>query len=280
MLKGILSLVALGAGVYLTGSVLGGAVGLAVVWAGVLFFVDIRSGKFVLTSTSETAEHSEHLRPRWHPGTLARLSWLALPLGFVMMLISLNTNIPRYVIEQHLGERELGIFAALAYLVVAGKIVIGALGQSASPRMAQYYAAGNRKAYIRLLLKLVGIGTLLGTGAVAVAAVAGDLILTLLYGPEFAHQDLLVWLMVAAMLLYISSFLGYGMTAARYFRAQLPLFASVAAITLLVSLWLIPTYELYGAAVALMLSACIQILGSLAIIAYALRAPKPGESHE
>jgi O-antigen/teichoic acid export membrane protein len=42
-----------------------------------------------------------------------------LPLGVVAALVLLNTNIPRYFIERYLGEWELGIFAALAYIMVA-----------------------------------------------------------------------------------------------------------------------------------------------------------------
>ena len=41
---------------------------------------------------------------------------LALPLGFVMMLASLGTNVPRYVVEHRLGVRELGVFSAVSYI--------------------------------------------------------------------------------------------------------------------------------------------------------------------
>lgn len=80
----------------------------------------------------------------------------------MMMLISLNANIPRYFIEHHLGERELGIFSARSYLIIAGNIVVSALRQSASPRSTKYYAAGNSRDFKNLLLKTVLIGALLG----------------------------------------------------------------------------------------------------------------------
>src|SRR5207248_2711872 len=75
--------------------------------------------------------------PRRFAGRLASLAWLTLPLCFAALLLSLNANVPRYFIERSLGERELGLFAAMAFLLLPGtSILIAALGQAASPRLA------------------------------------------------------------------------------------------------------------------------------------------------
>ena len=269
MIKGPLSLLLLGIGVYLTGKVLWGVVGLAVAWSVVLVGFDIRSGALMLGSISNPIATA--LRPRWQMKTLRKLVWVALPLGFVMMLLSLNTNIPNYLIERHLGERELGVFAAIAYLMVAGSMVVSALGESASPRLAKYYEAGNNAAFRTLLLKMVGISVLLGGAGVLVAAVGGRQLLTLIYRPEYAeHADLFVWLMVVAGIGYVSSFLGCGMTAARYFGVQMPLFALVTTITAIAGLWLIPSQGLQGAAIALLIAAIVRVSMSLGVILHAL----------
>jgi O-antigen/teichoic acid export membrane protein len=284
MIKGPLSLLLLAIGVSLTGSVVGGAIGLAVAWGLVFFGWDIRNGKLLLKHSSHQREEEDllvadaeptksknPLYPRWHLKTLSKLVLLALPLGFVMMLISLNTNIPRYFIERYLGERELGIFAAMSYLMVVGSMIVSALAESASPRLAKYYAAGNSTAFRTLLLKLVGVGLMLGTGGVFVAVVAGKPILTLLYKPEYAERaDLFAWLMVAAGMLYIASFLGYGMTAARYFQVQMPLFVLVTGSSAIACFWLIPTQGVRGAAIALIVGAIVQAVFSLGVIVYAL----------
>jgi O-antigen/teichoic acid export membrane protein len=288
MIKGPLSLLLLGIGVSLTGSVVGGAIGLAIAWGLVLFGWEIRNGRLILNNSShgrepedllvadaEPANSQNPLYPRWHRKTLGKLVWLALPLGFVMMLISLNTNIPRYFIERYLGERELGIFAAMSYLMVVGQMVVSALAESASPRLAKYYAAGNSTAFRTLLLKLVGVGLMLGAGGVFVAVVAGRPILTLLYKPEYAERaDLFLWLMVAAGILYVSAFLGYGITAARYFRVQMPLFVLVTGSSAIACFWLIPTMGLRGAAIALIVGAIVQTVFSLGVIVYALHRLK------
>jgi O-antigen/teichoic acid export membrane protein len=279
MIKGPLSLLLLGFGVYLTHSVLWGAVGLLIAWVIVLASYDIPSAALMLSNSSGTprvkvfgiSNLAVVLSPRWHLDKLRKLIWLALPLGFVMMLISLNANIPRYFIERYLGERELGFFAAISYLMVATGMVVGALGQSASPRLAKYYAAGNSIAFRTLLLKLVGIGLLMGIAGVLVVLVAGREILTVLYRPEYAeYTDIFLLVMVTTAISDVCSFLGYGMTSARYFRIQTPLFAMVTAISAIACFWLIPNMGLRGAAIALIIGAIVQTVFSLGVIFYVL----------
>lgn len=280
VIKGIASLLALAAGVAATGSVFWGTLAMAGVWALVLLGYDGPTGRTLLRRAEAPASKQadaasapaepQSLRPRWHTPTLAGLAWKAFPLSIVTLLISLNTNIPRYFIEGQLGTSALGIFSALAYLVVAGNMVIMALGQSATPRLARYYADANYRAFRTLLLKLVGFGALIGVAAIAGALLLGRPAITLLYGAEYARQDVLVLLMVVAGLSYVASFLNYGVGAARYFKIQVPLFICVTGTTILASFWLIPTMGLAGAAIALMLSVVVQILGNVLIITHAL----------
>ena len=189
IIKGILSLGALCIGVYLTHSAFWGTMFLATSWAVVLLAYDIPSGSIALTNRLPTRDAPINdsqpyvvTRPRWRTRVLLKLSWMALPLGLVLMLISLNVSIPRYFLEGNLGTRELGIFAAIAYLERVGTTIADALAQSASPRLAKDYASGNTGAYSLLLTKLIGIALLLGILSVGAVAVAGNQILTLLYG--------------------------------------------------------------------------------------------------
>jgi O-antigen/teichoic acid export membrane protein len=269
IIKGIISLAALSAGVALTGSVFWGVVSMALVWGVLLVSYDLPNGRRVLQNPRLVSD-ARRLRPHLHLPRLLRLLQLALPLGLVMLMISLNTNIPRYFLEAHWGTAELGIFAALAYVLIGGGMLIEALGQAASARLANYYAAGQSAAFVRLLLKLAGIGLIFGCGGVLVALVAGEPILTLIYGAAYARQEVFVWLMVAAAFYYVASFLGEGMTAARYFRVQPLLFVLVTGSTVLACMWLVPPYGMIGAALALIIAACIQMLGSLSIVSYAV----------
>jgi O-antigen/teichoic acid export membrane protein len=279
MIKGPLSLILMMTGIWATKSVIGGVFGLSISWALVLFMFDIPSGLLILSSDQNSERNYQvtkddclTIKPRWNFKTLVKLFWFCLPLGLVMMLISLNTNIPRYLIEHHLGERELGIFAAISYLMIAGNMVISALGESATPKLAKYYAEANYLAFRSLLLKMMGIAILIGGTAVLISAAFGQEILTALYGSEYGqHANFLVWLMVAAALGYMASFLGYSITAAQYLRIQFPLFTVVTAATAFSCFWLLPKMGLMGATIALVLSSLVQLVLFSGVTIYALQ---------
>jgi O-antigen/teichoic acid export membrane protein len=267
MIEGPLTLAVMGLILYGTRSVAWATLGMAVVWALQLALYDLRSGLLILGAGAW-----QRALPRFRMDILRRLAWLALPLGFVMLLISLNTNIPRYVIERYLGKEQLGIFAAMAYLMVAGTTVVFALGQSASPRLSQYYSDQNYGAYWRLLRRLLMLGAGLGGVGIVITLLFGQEILTIFYGETYGlHTDILTLIVLASSIGYCASFLGYGMTAARYFRAQMPVFAVVVATTTVMSFMLIPRLGLAGAALTMIVAALVQFVLSFAILRYALR---------
>lgn len=275
MIKGPLSLVVLGLIVLLTENVLWGVIGLAATWCLLLLTYDLRNATLTLKEFRRGQDNacSEKILtfPDFRTRNLLHLTWLALPLGIVMALGSLTTNIPRYFIESSWGMSQLGIFAALAYLVIAGNTLVSAMGQSVVPRLAKYYAAHDISQYKRLLVRMLCIGLILGTGGVIVALLAGRPILSVVYRAEYAaHNLVFVWLMVAAGVSYIASLLGYGMTAARYFRVQLPLFIAVTATTYVASFLLIRRFDLTGAAFALAAGSLVQLIGSTWVIFHAI----------
>lgn len=268
-IKGPLSLVTFSAGVYLTGKVVWGVLGLAVTWACLLFSYDMRVGKELLRTRNRLGE----FHVRWNAQVFARLVKTALPLGFAMALVSVRANIPRYFLERLSGERDLGIFSAITYISVAGNMIVNALGQSANPRLAQHYASGEVRSFRRLLLRLVGIGAVLGAGGVFVAVAAGRPVLTVLYGAEYGqHTETLVISMVAAAVGFIGSFLGYGMTAARYLKEQMPLFTLVTLALVAACYVLVPALGLRGAAWASVIEAVLKAFGSGVVVMFALRS--------
>ncbi|HKZ80886.1 MAG TPA: hypothetical protein VJ124_21620 [Pyrinomonadaceae bacterium] len=275
IIKGPLSLIGLGLGFYLTGSVFWGVIGLSLARAVMTVGYDIRNATLSLNPSAKLIGHfipRDFPGPRWNRFILTRLVWLTLPLGFVTMLISFNANVPRYFIEGYLGVHLLGIFAAITAFQKAAPTVVQALGRSASPRLAKYYAADNVKAFRRLTLRLIGIGALLGSAGVLVALVAGREILTLFYGAEYALPGLFVLVMIDAGLDYISTMLLFVITSARYLRVQLPLYLLTTVTVALGCYILVPSSGLQGAAVAIIISELVRLAGSLAVVWHALRS--------
>jgi O-antigen/teichoic acid export membrane protein len=281
ILRGPLSLLVMGSAIYLTGQVVWGVAGLVLVRTLVLLSYDLR----VQTQSSEpllaNADHQElqHLkellRPLWDLRKMGKILWISLPLGLVALLLNLNTNIPRYFIQWRLGAHELGIFAAIAFLMSAGNLLVNALAQAVFVRFARSYADGNRSDFLSVLLKLVGVGTVLGAGGVLGAWIAGPELLRILYRPEYAsHSGLLIWFMLAAWISYMGQFLGTAITAARFFVHQIPLNAAVALAIAAGSYLLVPRLGLTGGVLAIVMGGTVQLLGSIGLLVYGLRTKR------
>ena len=255
--KGLLALVGFTLVFRLTGNLVWSVATIAVAWATVFVLYDFRL----------TSSFVPNAKPLWEPRVLFALARLALPVGMAAMLLSFNSNVPRYFIERFLSERELGIYAAMAL-----GTVVNALGQAASSRLARFHKEGNRADFSRVLLKLVGVGAGLGITSLVVAGLYGREIVVILYGPEYgANADLLVWLMAALIFGNVAAVLGYGLTAARMFRVPPVLFAASAAVGSLGCYVLIPPHGLVGAVWAYGAAVLVQAVGSLISNLYALR---------
>ena len=268
ILRGVLSLVAVALAMLVTGEVVVAAASYAVVGAAILIAYDIPVTRSLLRRGS-----SESIRPARPGGATLSLAKLAFPLGIVMFLISVNVNIPRYFVEGSLGASALGYFAAIGYLYVGGNTLMVALGESVAPRMSRFYVA-DRSAYKRLVGRMVLVAFAVGVVALSVTIFFGSALLDILYGPSYADRShVLVWMMAAAGLGFVSSILSFGLTAARFFAIQVPMFATVALATLLLSWQLIPSMGLDGAAYALLASSALQLVLTGAAFLRALSAP-------
>ena len=280
MLRGTLSLCALSLGVYLTGSLMWGALGLVLSSALTLLAFDlpVSLARLHLTFSLAWSGFISYAKTLFESSAKSgiRLRSLAIagaPLGLVLMLISLNVNIPRYFVAQSLGIGEQGIFSSLANLIAVGSVFINALGQCLTPRMARYFATGDLRSFRALLWALVLTSVGLGVAGLAVAATIGTQFLTILYRPEYAtRQDVFIWLMGASGAIYLGSAMGVALTAARCFTPQLPLFALSAAVTAVACVFLVPAFGLQGAAVSIFLSSMVQSGGGVWLLRRAYKS--------
>jgi O-antigen/teichoic acid export membrane protein len=264
MIRGAFSVIGLGAGLYLTRSLVGGIGVLAAVWLAVLLCFDARRGRWF----SRCVGPKFHVRRQW------MLTRLALPLGFVMTLVSLNLNMPRYFIHARFGEHQLGIFSAMAYTTVAVATFADALGHSTIPRMSRYYASGRLSVFRSSLLKLVAVGAFFGLAAFAVVKLMGARLLATLFSAEYAaHAGVFVWLVAAAGVSCVASLVNYGITSAQCFRIQVPLFFLVAGSNALACAWLVPSYGLKGAAVAMVIAALVHLVAATGVLFYLFTSP-------
>jgi O-antigen/teichoic acid export membrane protein len=266
ILRGFLSVAALSAGLYFTKNVFWGCVWMALVWTAVLLLFDMRHGWQLVACTEKPSEKPARVFPRQ-----AQLLSLALPMGIVTTIASVIFHMPRYFVHGFMGEHELGIFSAIAYATGSLTIVGDSLATSAVPRLARLYADGRVPEFRGLLFRLVAVGCAIGLCGLLIARGAGNWLLTVFYSADYARQShIFTILMGAAALHFAASMLTSGITSARWFRIQVPLYLVVAGATAWGCARWVPTLGLTGASLGVLCGAAVRVALAGAVMAYLL----------
>jgi O-antigen/teichoic acid export membrane protein len=264
LLKGVISVLAVGVLLRLTGDLVLATLAMALCWGSLLATYDLPA-----------AVRIESLRPTLEPRALARLAWVALPLGCVAGISSLAFNVPRYFIEDGLGATALGHFTALSYLFVAATQPVLALGMAVNPRLGRHFVT-DLGAYRRLTWRTMLIAGGMGLLGIAACALFGPSMLTLVYSPEYATQEVvLIWLAAATGVGFLGQALSYAVTAARRLPEQLPIALLSLAVCTVGSYLLVPRYGLVGAAWAVLATEATKLACLGAVYAGAVAGASP-----
>jgi O-antigen/teichoic acid export membrane protein len=146
---------------------------------------------------------------------------------------------------------------------------------SASGRLGQVYAAGDRRGWWRILARLSGLSLLFGGTGLLVAWFGGTTVLRFFYAPEYAaHQDTFCWLMLAAVGTNLCFILNWAVVATRYIRIQMPLHLALLLITTAACYVLVAPFGLPGAAFSVVITNGCHVLGNVLILRHAARALK------
>jgi O-antigen/teichoic acid export membrane protein len=272
--RAVLSVLGLGAAAYFTRNVLWGIAAVVAARLIVLLGYDVRALTHGICNKSKWFSQNPALAVHFDLKALRKLVWVSFPLGIVVLLGCLNASVPNFFIKHTLGDRGVGIFAALGFVVSVGNMAVVSLGQSAFTRLARACKAGNLTAFRSLLGRLLLLGAAIGVSGIVFSRLLGREILTLLFRPEYAeHADLLPWIMAAGGVLFMAQFLGFGLTAANFYHSQVAL--NIAAnISLLASCyWLVQRQGLLGAILAMLIGASVQFAGSLFVLWIFMRKP-------
>ncbi len=260
MMKGPLSLALLCAAMYFTHSVFWAVAGLILGRCLILLLWDSRLD-------FATPGIGRPVCLEWNSAAMLRLLRTAAPLGIISMLVSLNSSVPRYFVEGHLGSAELGIFSAIMSLLTTGSLVVSAFGQSIFLPVAQACAALDRWKFRSYVGYAMGMGAALGGAAIVGGALFGKSVLAHVFRPEYGeHAGVLIPLTIAGTMNFIGSGLGFVVTAARSLRPQIPVLAAAVCASAVTSALAIPRHGLFGAADASMAAALVQLAGMGAIL--------------
>ena len=270
--RGLAGLLGFGTVQWITRDVVAASAGMAVAFLASFLFYDVVCATRVLRLASHGDQEPGRFRARFDRKAMLKLTLIALPLGLVMGLIALQVNIPRLVLERYGGLEAIGYFTVMVYPMLAGQMVIGALGQSAAPRLARYYVE-DTDAYRRLLGKLLLLAGGIGVALVVGTALLGGPVLALLYRPDYAayHREFVV-LAIAAAVQLISSCWGYALTSARRFRVQVSLVSISCIATTVAAFVLVPKWGVMGAALTVLITSIVSWGVYLLAMRSALRA--------
>ena len=194
------------------------------------------------------------------------------------MLSSLNTNIPRIFIEKYLGNEQLGYYASISYIIVAGNIIITSLGQSMAPRLSKLASSNNLLAFNQTLRKLVLFSFSLGLLCFITVFFFGKDILRIIYTPEYAnYSNLLTWFTVVSTIDFTSTFFGYALTALKKFKIQPKIAIMWTVSSVFLSYLLIPEYGLFGSVLSLIISSLIRLILQVVVYILSIKQLPKGE---
>ena len=250
MLRGFFSVSLFSVTLYVTGNLVWATMFSTLAWLIVFLFYDLQSLKKYSVDFFFTKKIDE----------LKSLFLTAIPLGLVTMLGSLNTNIPRYIIERELSLEVLGVFGAVSYILVGANQFTKSISQTVSPRLAKYYAQSDRKSFLKLFNKVLFINVILGIVGFLIVMIFGKEILTIAYTSEYAsYHKLFLWTMVLSCTLYITNVLGVAVTSMRLFAKQLPIHILKLILVTITSIIFIRRFGVEGAVWSLLISTIVTI---------------------
>ena len=133
--------------------------------------------------------------------------------------------------------------------------------------MARSYSQRNAGEFDALLGKLLLAGAAIGAVGMIVSQFAGREILTMIFRPEYAERaDLLPWIMAAGAILFMAQFVGFGLTAAGYYYAQvLPNILATISLVATCS-WLLARHGLFGVILSMLIAALVQLVTSAIVL--------------
>lgn len=190
-----------------------------------------------------------------------------LPLGIAVMLVSLQTNIPRYFLEHYSNIEFVGIYTIFCYFLVIGGIIINSVCQYLSPYFSEYYQLLNTNKLKKIIIQAFFISLILGLMGLLISLPLHKFIIQTIYGDSYVEYSyLLPYIMFAGIFSYLSVVTGYLLTSFKAFKIQIPIFVVLVFLTTIYSYLLIPEYGILGAVYTTILSTISQFLITIVIL--------------
>lgn len=250
IIKGVCSVIAFIITMKLTESLLLSTISMSLIWFLVLIIFDYNNTK-----------EFEDVSINFNKKQQFLLFKSALPLGIAQMVASLNANIPRYTIEYSNGIKELGVYAAIIYIIVAGNNLVIALSNTLLPVLSSSYNDAKIKRFIKIQFSAIFLTVIIGIIGLIIVYFFGSKILYIVYGSEFSgYSKEFFFITLVGVVMYISKFIETGLSATRMFRVQPYINLITLVVVIIGSFYFVPIYGIIGASYALLIAESLQLI--------------------
>jgi O-antigen/teichoic acid export membrane protein len=196
---------------------------------------------------------------------------LGLPLGITLFWVNFNINIPTYILINIKTAKELGIFSALMYIIIVGRVIIYSLGTVAVPRLAIYFQKKRYSEFVRLILILIIFSWVTVGTAYLLSLMVGVELLSIAFTEEYSdYASVLPLVCLAAGFSFSTNFLTNAINATRQFKEQLKVLPLVTFASLICGYFLIIEYEIIGAVITVLVGAAIHMIGNGCVLIFIL----------
>ena len=255
-MRGVGSLAAFGLLLAVTGSPSLAFVAQLLVWSGVLSLHDLPLARAIAGPEPG----------RVRLGALLATALGSWQLGASQFFASLQTSVPRFVIDWALGIEAVGVFTAIAYLLQASNMTVTAVSRSILGHLAELLHEGRSEEFRRILWRYGAITCGLGFALLPTVWLVGAPVMGVLFGPEFLVQRVTLFFMALTAVFRAGGILLQTAPLARR-RFDLLLYVRVAdlmAVTALTGMGVVLA-ALPGAALGMAAASLVQMLLLLAV---------------
>ncbi|MHD0449428.1 oligosaccharide flippase family protein [Staphylococcus cohnii] len=222
-----------------------------------LILVERKALKYTVKATSQELKSKKILFTMFLTG---------LPLGVVQLLNSYNILIPRYLIENFLSLKDVGIFASISYLLTIMDLFMNAISQNFITSIKESVNKNEMRKLKKFMNKHVLMSSfMMGIVTFTATYLFGEKVIYLLYGNDYAKESsILVVISLSIIFNFQSWMFDSTLMALKVYNAQLIISFITLIISVVSSVILISIYGLIGAAISVviitMIQACVKYI--------------------
>lgn len=190
-----------------------------------------------------------------------------------------SANLYPWFLAYFHGTASTGVWAACLGIVSVGNPALLGIQNLVGPKIAHAYAESGPKALRRLVLKITAVLFLPLSLLCLVLIVWGGRLVTMIYGRQYAGNNLVVAIMALTFLVYASSF-SFSRALMAVERADLDFLFNFGALFIMVTMgfWLVRAFGLVGAAIGMLAATLVtSILKAGAFLRLPGRSPNGEE---